>query len=124
VTLHKTFKIVYSALAGYAVAQLVEAMRYTSEGRGFDSPWLTYSFRSHYGPGVDSASNSNEYQEYLLGGVKTTGVQDLYVPNVLKSDSLNPLEPSGPLQACNGITLLFYIQRLQLTAQRKDIRSV
>ena len=25
------------------------------------------SFRSHYGPGVDSASNTNEYQEYLLG---------------------------------------------------------
>ena len=26
------------------------------------------SFQSHYGPGVDSASNRNEYQEYLLGG--------------------------------------------------------
>ena len=25
------------------------------------------SFRSHYGPGVDSASNKNEYQEYFLG---------------------------------------------------------
>jgi len=24
------------------------------------------SFRSHYGPGVDSASNRNEYQEYIL----------------------------------------------------------
>jgi len=30
------------------------------------------SFRSHYGPGVDTASNRNEYQEYFLG-VKTTG---------------------------------------------------
>ena len=30
------------------------------------------SFRSHYGPGVDSASNRNEYQEYLLG-VKAAG---------------------------------------------------
>jgi len=28
---------------------------------------LTYSFRSLYGPGVDSASNRNEYQEYFLG---------------------------------------------------------
>jgi len=28
---------------------------------------LTLSFRSHYGPGVDSASNRNEYQEYFLG---------------------------------------------------------
>jgi len=25
------------------------------------------SFWSHYGPGVDSASNRNEYQEYFLG---------------------------------------------------------
>jgi len=24
-------------------------------------------FRSHYGSGVDSASNRNEYQEYFLG---------------------------------------------------------
>ena len=29
-------------------------------------------FRSHYGPGVDSASNRNEYQEYFLG-VKAAG---------------------------------------------------
>jgi len=51
---------------------------YKSEGRWFDSRWchlnfsLTQSFRSHYGPGVDSASNGNEYQEYLLG-VKGAG---------------------------------------------------
>jgi len=25
------------------------------------------SFRSHYGPGVNLASNRNEYQEYFLG---------------------------------------------------------
>ena len=30
------------------------------------------SFRSHRGPGVDSASNRNEYQEYFLG-VKVAG---------------------------------------------------
>jgi hypothetical protein len=30
------------------------------------------SFRSHYGPGVDSASNRNEYREYFLG-VKAAG---------------------------------------------------
>jgi len=30
------------------------------------------SFRSHYDPGVDSASNINEYQEYFLG-VKAAG---------------------------------------------------
>ena len=31
------------------------------------------SFRSHYGPRVDSASNRNEYQEYFLG-VRAAGV--------------------------------------------------
>jgi len=30
------------------------------------------SFRSHYGPGVDSTSNRNEYQEHFLG-VKAAG---------------------------------------------------
>jgi hypothetical protein len=30
------------------------------------------SFRSHYGPGVDSASNRNEYQKHFLG-VKAAG---------------------------------------------------
>ena len=29
------------------------------------------SFRSHYGPGVDSASNTDEYHEHFLG-VKDT----------------------------------------------------
>jgi len=28
---------------------------------------LTQSFRPHYGPGVDSASNRNEYHKYFLG---------------------------------------------------------
>jgi len=57
---------------------LVEALCYKPEGRGFDSRWchwifsLTYSFRRHYGPGVDSASNRNEYQECFLG-VKAAG---------------------------------------------------
>jgi len=31
------------------------------------------------------------------------------VPIVLKSGSLNLLEPSGPVQACNGIALPFYV---------------
>ena len=67
---------------------------------------LTWSFRPHYGPGVDSACNRNEYQEYFLG-VKAAGAQGwqpyhLHVPIVLKSGSLKLLEPSGPVQACAG----------------------
>ena len=64
------------------------------------------SFRSHYVPGVDSASNRNEYQEYFLG-VKVRKVDNL-PPScavVTKSGNLNFLEPSGPVQACNGSAL-------------------
>jgi len=59
---------------GHAVAQFVELLLYEPEGRGFVSRccyrnfWLTHSFLPHYGPGVDSTSNRNEYQEYFLGG--------------------------------------------------------
>jgi len=55
------------------VAQLVDSLRYKPEGRRFDSRWcywrfsLTYFFRPHYDPGIDTASNRNEYQEYFLG---------------------------------------------------------
>ena len=31
-------------MEGRAVAQLVEAQRYKSEGHGFDSPWFTWNF--------------------------------------------------------------------------------
>ena len=46
------------------------------------------------------------------GGVKAAGAwgwqpYHLHVPIVLKYGSLNLLEPSGPVQACNGIALPF-----------------
>jgi hypothetical protein len=56
-----------------AVAQLVEVLCHKLEGCGFDSKWghwifkLTWSFQPHYGLGVDSASNRNEYQESSWG---------------------------------------------------------
>ena len=52
---------------------VVKVLRYKPAGRGFDSRWchwnfsVTKSFRSHYGPGVDSASNRNEYQVISWG---------------------------------------------------------
>jgi len=68
----KKNKRIYTSM-GYAVAQLVEALCYKPEGRRFDSRlchWnfsLTQSFPPHYGTGVDSVSNRNEYHEYFLG---------------------------------------------------------
>ena len=68
-------------------------------------------FRSHYGPGVDSASNINEYQEYFLGGkggrcVRLTTYHHS-VPmsrNLRALTSWKPLGPSGPVR---GLLYLF-----------------
>ena len=94
---------------------VVKALRYKPVGRGFDSRWchwdfsVTYSFRSHYGPGVDSASNRNEYQVYSPGGKGGRCVRLTTLPPscavVMKCGNLNFLEPSGPLLACNGTAL-------------------
>ena len=95
---------------GYAVAHLVETLRYKPEGRGFDSRWchwslsLTLPFRPHYGPGVDLASNRNEYQEYFLGdkGGRCVGLTTL--PRSC-ADCLEIWEPQplGTLRACPGL---------------------
>jgi hypothetical protein len=44
-------------------------------------------------------------------GGRCVGLQacHLHVPTVFKSGSLYLLEPSGPVQVCNGIALPFYI---------------
>jgi hypothetical protein len=51
---------------------LVEALCYKPEGRRFESRMrsifsIYLTFQPHYGPGVDSASNRNEYQESSWG---------------------------------------------------------
>ena len=70
------------------------------------------SFQSHYGPGVDSTSNRNEYQEYFLGVNPPVRKADNLPPPcavVTKSGSRNFLEPSGPVQACNGTAYQMYV---------------
>jgi len=56
---------------------VVKVLCYNSEGRWFGPSEFFIdikSFWSHHGPGVDSASNRNEYQKYFLG-VKAAGVE-------------------------------------------------
>ena len=88
------------------------------------------SFRSHYGPGVDSASNRNEYQEHFPRGkggrcVRLTTIQPSCAV-VRKSGNLNFLEPSGPLQACNGTDLPFTrnIQAARQSAPQQGLYSM
>ena len=70
------------------------------------------SFRSHYGPGVDSASNRIEYQEYFLGGKGGRCLRlTTYHHPVPLSRNLgtltcwNPLGHSGPV---TGLLMWYY----------------
>jgi hypothetical protein len=73
--------------------------------------FIDKTYRHHYGPGVDSASNRIEYQEYFLEGGRYSGgaygwqPYHIHVPTVTKSGSLNLLETSGPVQAWTSIAL-------------------
>jgi len=62
---------------------------------------LTQSFQPHYGPGVDSASNRNEYQEYFLGskGSWCVGLTTL-PPSCDDGPEIREPQPPGTLTAC------------------------
>ena len=72
------FQCVSSFIPGTAVAQWLRCCATNRKVAGLIPAGVSgffidiKSFRSHYGPGVDSASNRNEYQEYILG-VKAAG---------------------------------------------------
>jgi len=57
---------------GTAVAQWLMCCATNRKVAGAILAGVIKSFRSHYGPGVDSASNRNKYQEHFLG-VKPAG---------------------------------------------------
>jgi hypothetical protein len=56
------------------VAQLIKLLPYKPEDHRFDSQWchwnflLTQSFRPRCHPGVNSTSNRNEQEKYLVSG--------------------------------------------------------
>jgi hypothetical protein len=89
--------------------ELVEAPYYKAEGCGFDFRWCNrifhcISFRPHYGPGVDSGSNRNEYQKCFIGG---KGGRCVRLTNLSTScnDRLEIREPQPPrtLWVCPGL---------------------
>jgi hypothetical protein len=95
---------------GHAVAQLIEAPRYKSEGRGFDFRWchwnfsLTQSSRPPYDCGVDSASNRNVYQEKFVGSKGGRCLRLTTLPSS-RADCLEIWgpEPPGTLRAYPGL---------------------
>ena len=68
------------------------------------------SFRSHYGPGVESAFKQKWVPGAFLGGKGCRCVRLTNLPPscavVTKSGDLDFLVPSGPLRASNGTDLL------------------
>ena len=74
---------------GHAVSQLVEALLYKADGRGFDFGWPSGRSMTL---GVDSASIRNEYQEYFLGGKGGRCVVLTTLPH-LCADRLETWEP-------------------------------
>ena len=54
-----------------AAKKLIDMLSCISEGETYYQNYSSPTYL-HYGPGVDSASNRNEYQEYFLG-VKVDG---------------------------------------------------
>jgi len=106
---------------GHAVAQWVEALHYKPEGRGLVSLWyhfsfpLTQCFRPHYGPGVYSASNRNEWQEYFLRGKGGRCVGLTALPPSC-ADCLEIWWPQPPedLRACTGFALACFTIKTKL----------
>ena len=88
---------------------MVEALRYKPEGCGFDSlccRWnfsLRYSSRLHYGSGVKSASNIQEYQEDFPGGKGSRCVELTTLPPSCADFFFD--RGTSTLRACPGIAL-------------------
>ena len=86
---------------------MVKAVRYKPVGRGFDSPMVSLEFFSDNPSGRTMALGSTQPLPGIFpGDVGGRCVRLTTLPPscavVMKSGNLNFLEPSGPLQACNG----------------------
>jgi len=110
---------------GTALAQWLRSCATNRKVAGSIPAGVTGIFRWHKIlriPGVESASNRNEYQEYFLGGkggrcVRLTALSPSCAV-ATKTGKLNFLEPSGPVQACNGTALRFYLSLICTMASK------
>jgi hypothetical protein len=76
------------------------------------------SFRSHNGPGVDSASTRNEYQEFFPGGKGGRCLRlTTYHHSVLLSRNLGTLTSWNPLGLARSVRGLLYLLLFLLNPQ-------
>jgi len=104
-------------LWGHVVAQLVEALRYSRKVAGSITDGVIGILHWHNPSGrimtlgstqpLTEMSTRNISWRVKAAGAYGWQPYHLRVPIVLKSGSLNLLEPSGPVQDCNGIALPF-----------------
>jgi hypothetical protein len=90
---------------------LVETLRYKPEGRGFDSRrccWIFFYWHNPCGRTM-ALESAQTLTKMSTRNVSWELMRPVHVSIVLKSGSLNLLEPSGPVQACNGIALHLHI---------------
>ena len=97
------------------MALLVEALRYKPEGRRYNPRRCYWNFSStyniDYGSGVDSVSNRNEYQEYLLGeGGRLRRGRCVGLTALMCCLEIWEPQPPGTLRACPGIALPLPLQ--------------
>jgi hypothetical protein len=64
---------------------------------------LAYSFRSHYGPGVNSASNRNKYQEEFLGSKDGRCIRLTLPSSCADYLQIWQSHPRGTLTACPSL---------------------
>jgi hypothetical protein len=85
---------------------------------------VSLSFRSHYGPGVNSASNRNEYRESFLGGKGGRCVGLTTLPP-LCADCLKTWEPRPPgaLRAFLGLYGTALPYKFKITHAQKELKK-
>ena len=109
----------YVPPTSHAVAQMCEALSYKPECHRFDFQWrhwdfsLNLFFRPHYGSGVDSACNWNDYLEYFLEGREGRCVGLTNLP-LTGSDFLEiwETEPLESIRACPGLYMELFTTTL------------